>query len=146
MYVPTVITRLPPLYRASSAQSMYVAALADLYGETRLDKIAGLCGVEPIQITVWHEDPAFRAWLTWELEERFERLLPLLWKEVFLMAVSQGDAKVKLEAIKLAMDRFDKTGILKVQAQAAAQRFVKSAGTPRLSTITVGLSAKNAAP
>ena len=145
--LPVGIQILKPSYHPTDVQRAYVACMADLYGPDRLDKLAEAIGVDPAQIARWHESAEFRDWLKYEMEGRFEMMLPLVWKELFTVALGSADMKAKMEALKLLADRFDNRAmVLKAGVQEAARRFVRNAvPTKRPITFTVKPSAGSAA-
>lgn len=128
-----------PNFTPSKPQAFYAALVSDPTGPETLAKLADAVGVQPIEITEWFADPAFRDWLRWECENRFEMLLPLLWRELFGIALTPGtDAALKLEVVKVLATRFDKRmALMKTGANLAAKEFAKRLAEQKNKTIAV---------
>lgn len=102
---------LPPSYSPSPLQERYVSLLANPLGPETVEALAQKVGVPSAQVAVWYGDPQFRNWATWEVENRFAMLLPLIWKEAVRLAMNEGtDARVRLEAMRMVLGRFDVRG------------------------------------
>lgn len=121
------IRAIAPAFSATPKQQQYVALIVDPSGPGSISAIADRLGVPIEEVTEWWEDPNFRNWVSWECENRFVMLLPLIYSELLRMALSEGtDPKTKIDSLKLLAGRFDqRAAVQKVGVEKIGKEYAR---------------------
>ena len=141
------MTRTAPAgFEPTPSQHWFARTLLDPNGPNgTYEDIATAVGVDVDKIESWFEDPRFRSWLLYELDTRAAVQVGLIWRSVAQLALTAHDPRMKLEAAKFFLARFDpglRTGDRDVArgvaefAKTLAKEAVASAG-PRAVHATV---------
>lgn len=81
--------------------------MLDPTGPTTYDDIAASVGVSPEEVEKWFADPHFRSWLLYELDTRAGVQVGLIWRSLMQLAQTAPDPRVRLDAARMVLNRFD---------------------------------------
>jgi hypothetical protein len=127
--VPDVVAPPPARFRPTEEQQLYLELLMKPGTPKGLPEIAKLISIDEEDIAAWHRSDEFARWIETSFETQARLYIPLAWRNIMDLMRGGTDAKIRMEATKIFLHRFDRGMGLKEAQVAIAKEAIRKRTT-----------------